>query len=128
MLDSPEVAVFDLVTHSEIPPEGVGAYPVAFRVWIHKSAFNLGRWAKVDKSPIRPELAQLVPRFSQDRIRPTEFFIWIGPDCRPATFTECENLECAAVWDPEHVEDRVRDHISGVSNKWVQSMQPRPAA
>ena len=31
----------------------------------------------------------------------------------------------AAVWDPQHVEDRLRDHFAGLPNKWVQSLALR---
>lgn len=41
----------------------------------------------------------------------------------PATPEECAVLERAAVWDPGHVEDRLRDHFAGQSNKWVESLR-----
>lgn len=41
----------------------------------------------------------------------------------PASRQELEGLEVAAVWDPEHVEDRLRDHFSGRPNKWVESIR-----
>ncbi|MGK9337961.1 hypothetical protein KXR65_18390, partial [Sinorhizobium meliloti] len=41
------------------------------------------------------------------------------------SFEEADRLERAAVWSPEHVEDRLRDHLNGVSNKWWASMRPR---
>ncbi|WP_448115483.1 hypothetical protein [Mesorhizobium amorphae] len=31
-------------------------------------------------------------------------------------------LECAAVWDPEHVVDRLRDPADGRPNKWVERL------
>ena len=30
-----------------------------------------------------------------------------------------------AVWEPAHVEDRLRDHYAGAPNKWVESLRPR---
>lgn len=36
---------------------------------------------------------------------------------------EVEGLERLAVWDPEHVEDRIRDHYNGVQNIWVESLR-----
>jgi hypothetical protein len=41
----------------------------------------------------------------------------------PATAQECAGLEVAAVWDPEHVEDRLRDHFDGRPNIWVESIR-----
>jgi hypothetical protein len=48
--------------------------------------------------------------------------IYLLGDIRPAKRKECVGLECCAVWDPEHVEDRLKDHFAGIPNKWVQSM------
>ena len=42
----------------------------------------------------------------------------------PATYDEVVDLECAAVWDPEHVESRLDDHYAGVENLWVKSLSP----
>lgn len=38
---------------------------------------------------------------------------------------ECAELECAAAWDPEHVESRLRDEYVGCPNAWVESMKPK---
>ena len=43
---------------------------------------------------------------------------------RLAIAEECVGLERAAVWEPEHVEDRLRDHFAGRSNRWVESLKP----
>jgi hypothetical protein len=45
-----------------------------------------------------------------------------GYEC-PATLAECSGLERAAVWDPEHVVDRLRDHAAGRPNQWVESLK-----
>jgi len=47
---------------------------------------------------------------------------------RPASREECAGLEAAAVWEPEHVEDRLRDHFAGRPNKWVESLRIDVAA
>jgi hypothetical protein len=40
----------------------------------------------------------------------------------PATLDECAELERAAVWDPVHVEGRLRDHFAGTPNTWAASL------
>ena len=39
-----------------------------------------------------------------------------------ATTEDCVGLECAAVWDPCHIESRLLDHFENRPNKWVQSL------
>ena len=118
----------ETVTRTAELPELLPESEVSFRIWVHKSAFNLGRWPKLGKLPIRPDLLESVDRFSQDALDPTKFSLWNGDRNWSVSREECEGLECAAVWEPEHVEDRIRDQINGVPNKWVESMRPTPAA
>ncbi|RVU83481.1 hypothetical protein EOL70_16565 [Leucothrix sargassi] len=88
---------------------------------MHKSAFNKSRWLKTGKQPIASDLAKEIPRFKKDIIS-GELSIYINNSDKPASLKECKDLECAAVWDPEHVEDRLRDHCGNKENKWVKSL------
>jgi hypothetical protein len=36
---------------------------------------------------------------------------------------DCVGLERAAVWEPEHIEDRLRDHFNGIKNIWEESLK-----
>jgi hypothetical protein len=128
MLDPPEFAIFDTPPETTLCAAAAVEAPVAFRVWVHKSAFNLGRWVKIGTAAIPPSLASPIPRFNQDALAPERFSIHEGGVERRSTREECSGLECAAVWDPEHVEDRIRDFRAGVPNKWVESLYPKPAA
>lgn len=42
---------------------------------------------------------------------------------RRATKMACEGLERAAVWEPEHVEERLRDLYVGKPNIWVEQLK-----
>jgi len=42
---------------------------------------------------------------------------------RKGTRKESQGLEAAAVWEPEHIEDRLRDHFDGKPNKWLESLR-----
>lgn len=46
-----------------------------------------------------------------------------GCDGPLVSAAECEGLECAAVWSPEHVEDRLRSHYAGVPCEWALSLR-----
>jgi hypothetical protein len=36
---------------------------------------------------------------------------------------EVKGLERAAVWEADHIEDRLTDYIDGKENKWVKSLE-----
>jgi hypothetical protein len=62
-----------------------------------------------------------VPRFKKDPIN-GKLTIYINEAEFPAEIEECSDLEPAAVWDAEHVEDRLRDHCENQKNIWVKSL------
>lgn len=99
--------------------------PVAFRIWVMKNAFTGRRWKKIDEFPLKPGEAGKRWFFKQaddGGLYKTRD----GAEEIPASWEDVSNLECAAVWDPEHVEERLRDHFAGRPNKWVESLRPRP--
>jgi hypothetical protein len=122
----PEVdfALFDLRTKAEIPVAEVVAHPTAFRVGVNASAYLDGRWPRVGKVMPPPSIMAPVPTFIQDPISGT-FSIYLLGEIRPATREECIGLERCSVWDPWHVEHRLRDHFAGRPNKWVQCLEIR---
>jgi len=89
-------------------------------------AVTAGIWPVVGNIPL--EDALLVDRLfsKQDDIsgRLTTYRSGTGEET-PATLKECEGLEAAAVWDAEHIVDRLNDHFAGRANKWVESLRPK---
>lgn len=61
----------------------------------------------------------------QDIIDPSQFSIYNpnNGEIIRATKEECSGLERSAVWEPEHVEDRLIDHFENRPNKWVESLK-----
>jgi hypothetical protein len=126
-LEEPEFVFFDLCTRITPDLNAIIIKPVLFRSWVMNHAVTSGRWLKLGVAPIAEDLARPVSRFIQDALDPSRFEITVGGQRRAATRRECENLERAAVWDPEHVEDRLRDHYAGHPNKWVESLRLKTA-
>jgi hypothetical protein len=122
----PEVdfAFFDLRADSEVAIEEIVAHPIAFRVGVHKSAWTTGRWLRVGKAEPPADVLAPVPTFIEDPIS-GKFSIYLLGKMRPAKREECVGFERCAVWEPEHVEDRLRDHFAGVPNKWVENLRLR---
>jgi Immunity protein 26 len=116
-------AFYDCRAQNEVPIAQVVASPVLFQIAVMNHAVTKGRWSVIghvppDKAPIKR-----LPQFIQDPLRPENFSIYENGAILPATRAEAAGLERAAVWDPEHVEDRLRDHYSGRPNKWLESMK-----
>jgi Immunity protein 26 len=108
----------------------VVASPVAFTIWVMDYAFRRrGGWELLDVVPLTDgERAVVDRRAKQDPISKALSIYQSDPVAgtfgeTPATAQECAGLEVAAVWDPKHVEDRLRDHFDGRPNIWVESIR-----
>jgi len=120
------LAFYDIVAEEDITDmKKIASKPILFIVAVYRDAITKGRWQKVGKMPLEPELRRCPPQFIHDSIDPTKFSIYEDGKIRPATREECEGLERAAVWEPEHVESRIRDHYAGVPNIWVEHLKIR---
>ena len=95
-----------------------------FFLGVYNDVVTSGKWKKVGKLPIKQEY-QLTPfKFIQDSLNPNNFELY-NPntgEITKATREQCVGLECAAVWEAEHVEDRLRDYFDGKPNKWVEQI------
>lgn len=99
--------------------------PVLFVISVMNSAIKSGRWPVVDRTELSEELKRPRNYFIQDKIT-KQISIYKSDDgsMRPAGIAEIDGLECAAVWDAEHVEDRLRDHHMGQKNVWTEQLKP----
>ena len=122
-LPEADFAFFDLRSDSVQESTNVLSRPILFRVAVHKSAWATGRWPEISNVEVPGDLLEPQPTFMQDAIDPERFSIYLAGHIRPASRAECEGLERCAVWDPEHVEDRLRDHFAGKPNVWVESLR-----
>lgn len=126
ILAEADFAFFDIRSSGPITAAEVVNRPVLFRVAVMNHAVTSGRWPIVGSAPIRSDLQRPQQKFIQDKLNPNQFEIYFGGQIRPASREECAGLEAAAVWEPEHVEDRLRDHFAGRSNKWLESLCIHP--
>jgi hypothetical protein len=108
----------------------VVAWPVAFTIAVADYAFRRnGGWELLDVVPLTGEERAVIHRMAKkDVISGALSIYWEDPGTgtygeTPASPEDCEGLEIAAVWDPEHVEDRLRDHFDGRPNRWVESLR-----
>jgi hypothetical protein len=127
---SPLIIFFDATFAEQPPLADIPSLPVAFRIWVMKHAVASGLWPVIGHQPLTPENSVEPYFWKQDRISGQlslhhSSFASSNWE-RRATLAECEGLERAAVWDPEHVIDRLEDHFSHRPNKWMDSLKIDP--
>jgi hypothetical protein len=115
-------AIYDARTTEELPILETVQKPILFYVAVMNRALKEKRWPVVGHSTLEEQL-QAPPRFIQDALNKKRFEIYEHGRIRPATREECLDLEREAVWEPEHVEERVRDYYAGRPNKWVELLK-----
>jgi hypothetical protein len=121
-LASPLMAFYDL--QSKMPVEAVDVVraPILFTIWVMKCAIKSPKWEIVGNIPPSEDLMTSPKFFKMDMID-RNFYIYENDQFNPVSREACIGLEPAAAWDPEHIEDRLRDHFAGVPNKWVESLK-----
>jgi hypothetical protein len=117
------IAVFMIMTGKDLDVETIVRLPVLFTVLVHKDAITKGIWKVIGKEKVRADMKEIPPMFIQEIINKDKFKICQNGKIREASREECEGLEACAVWESNHVEDRIRDHFAGRKNVWVEQLR-----
>ena len=117
------VVFFDLRTRSQVSVSDICQRPKLLTIAVMNHAVTRGRWKRVGHKTLTDAEARSPAKFIKDLLAPGRYQIYDNGKIREATREECEGLEAAAVWEPEHVEDRLRDHYAGRANIWVESLR-----
>ena len=126
-LTHPLFAFLEGVFEGEEPVRDVRDRAVLFKLWVMDSAVKSGRWPVVGKADLTVVSAlDGALFFKQDKISgKLSVYDAVTNAESPLRFEEADRLECAAVWGAEHIEDRLRDYVNGIPNKWWESMRPQ---
>lgn len=122
LLEEPLIAFYDLKSDRDPTIEDLVQLPILFKIWVMNHAITSGRWRIIGHHPLNSKLSESVKFFKQDPIS-KKIYLYENSKEVPSSYGQCEGLERAAVWSPEHVEDRLRDHYLGMTNKWVESLK-----
>jgi Immunity protein 26 len=101
---------------------------IIFKIDVTSYAITDEIWQVIGRLPLTEELKEIPKFFKQDAMN-DELFIYheiteLAPHYEiPATLSEIDGLERAAVWSPHHVEDRLRDHYAGRPCKWIEEIK-----
>lgn len=114
-----ELAFYDrLVSGRSSCYETMYGGQIAFVTSVMNSAVRSGRWKIVDKQPLEPELTQERRYFMRDALTGQySIYYSVTGETHHSSAELCVNLERAAVWDAEHIEDRLRDHFASRPNE-----------
>jgi hypothetical protein len=96
----------------------------AFRIWVHNIPMSKGLWPVIGHIEPTAEDREPVTFFKKDPLKGT-FSLVVGGQATPATLEQCQGVERAAVWEAQHVVDRLVDHFAGRPNRWVESLRAR---
>ncbi|TAA71993.1 hypothetical protein D2909_08290 [Planococcus salinarum] len=88
-----------------------------FIVGVYESALKSGEWPFVENRPFETEEKEWPPPSCIKDKRAGEYAIYYKGQIRDATEEACEGLEVAAVWEAEHIIDRI---LGGTS--WTKSL------
>jgi hypothetical protein len=126
VISKSELAFYDFCMSADTPLDLNAVYSssVAFLLSVANSAVKSGRWKVIDCTPVEPMFE--AERFYVMRDALTgEVSIYnaMSGEILPAQSGDDIGLERAAVWDAEHVEDRLRDHFAGTRNQWVEQLK-----
>ncbi len=124
ILRGADFAFYDLLSCEQAKDLNyIASRPILFIIAVYNHAVTSGRWRKIGKLPLEPNLERVPLKFIQDPFDSTKFSLYDNGIIRVSTREECEGLERSAVWEPEHVEERLRDHFAGRPNKIVERLK-----
>ena len=123
-LQEASFAVYDCRGADELAVEQICSRPVLFFVAVMHHAVKKGRWPIVGHSLLNDGLSRPAT-FIQDPLNKNSFSIYENGEIKPSTRAQCVGLERTAVWEPEHVEERIRDQYAGRKNKWLELLKMR---
>jgi hypothetical protein len=112
---------YDYKDKEDLTAEEIVQLPIVFRVWVFDDVIRSGRWPRVCN--FHTDVLLEDPFFYKQDMISGELAIYHTSYAdtnyeRPATLSEIEGLECAAVWDWGNVEERLHDHFGEKTGYW----------
>lgn len=124
ILKGTSFAFYDIRSKNELTDlEKIVSCSILFIVSVSAYAVTDGRWIKIGKLPLDNSFDILPPRYIQDLLSPENYkIIYSDGTVKQAKKEECNRLERFAVWQPQHVEERLNDYFAGRKNRYLNQM------
>jgi hypothetical protein len=120
---SPMIAFYDCRVDASVEDlKAIVQRPVLFVLAVGGRA-HTGQWPKIGHVPLDAAPIPIPNQFMQDIGTGQCEIVDEDFNTRPAAPEECIGLERVAVWAPEHVTERLRDHYAGRPNAHLAHMK-----
>jgi immunity protein 26 of polymorphic toxin system len=117
-------AFYDFKTESEIADlDLIEKSNILFKLIIHRSAVTKGYWKIIGVKELPEDLKVPVPFFRQAIGNHNDCWIVIDDDSKKVDPAACVDLERLAVWEHDHVEQRLKDYYNGVRNDYTYALR-----
>ena len=130
-LESPLMAFYNLRTLKIPSLEFIVTQSVLFKICVReKEGLRSGRWEVLGNIELGANDLLPVSFFKQDIYDPSKISIYMSNsrgEETPTTIDQAIGLENVAVWESQHVEERLLDYFHNRPNKWVESLKPKHA-
>jgi hypothetical protein len=126
ILPKAEYAFYDIISEERINDiEKLQNTPILFIIAVYKFAVTKGRWKKIGFKELNAKLQILPMKFIEDVLNPGSFSLYKPKtgEMTPTTKDKCIGLERSAVWEPEHVEERLLAHFENRPCKWMEQLR-----
>lgn len=118
------MAFFDYKSGDEISDEEIIKKPILFILTVDKNAVKNGGWQKVGQNKMFAHSIKVPNHFIWDQISEMfKLYITETGEIRLSTYEEIKDLECAASWSHNHVEDRLRDYYANRECVWINQLE-----
>jgi hypothetical protein len=114
---------------SAIPPlEEIERHRILCVLGGSPEAMASGRWRIIGQKPLEPELLMPVKYFRHPK-GTTYLDIYEEGEFKPYAGEDLTKMECAASWEPRHIEERLRNHFADRPDPATESAKvPRELA
>jgi hypothetical protein len=113
------MAFYDLSSTEPIAVREIVKAPVLFIVSVMDRAIKAENWEVIGNVPLEGDL-RAEPKFFMQDVLSKRFSIYHGGKITPAAREDCVGLERAAVWEGEHIENRLRNYFAGAPDPMTE--------
>lgn len=117
-------AFYDFRTESEISDfKLIEKSNILFKLIVHRSAVTKGYWKIIGLQELPEDLKIPVPFFTQTIGNHNDCSIVTDGNSIKVEPIDCIGLERLAVWEHDHVEQRLKDYYNGVRNNYAYALR-----
>ncbi|QEC53035.1 immunity protein 26 of polymorphic toxin system [Anseongella ginsenosidimutans] len=122
ILNYTDFAFYDALTSEDIKAvEEIVSKPILFKAIVNDRGVEDGLWPIIGNVPLEDSLMNST-YYLPDIVDPSHFRIRENVKIREASREECVGLEVGVIWDPIHIEQRLKDHYEGNENIGLKTL------